>query len=46
MLFYNLSKFLENPYREDLVVKITFILSIVINVISGLVLYFKLQLLH
>jgi hypothetical protein len=42
MLFYSISKFLENPYREDLVVKITFILSLIINVVIWLTLYFKL----
>lgn len=42
MLFYSISKFLENPYREDLVVKITFIVSLVINITSWIILYFKL----
>lgn len=42
MLLYSISKFLENPYREDLVVKITFILSLLINAVIWLALYFKL----
>lgn len=42
MLFYSFSKFLENPYREDLVVKITFVVSLLINVASWVVLYLKL----
>lgn len=42
MLFYNISKFLDNPYREDLIVKISFVLSIIINVVIWLALYFKL----
>ncbi|MBD3359818.1 MAG: hypothetical protein GF365_03900 [Candidatus Buchananbacteria bacterium] len=42
MLFYNISKFLDNPYREDLVVKISFILSLIINIMIWLALYFKL----
>lgn len=43
MLFYNISKFFEHPYREDIIVKINFIASIVINLIIWLVLYFKLH---
>lgn len=43
MLFYNISKFLEHPYREDLAVKITIILGALINLATWLVLYFKLS---
>lgn len=43
MFFYKISKFLDNPYREDLVVKISFILSIIINLVIWLALYFKLH---
>ena len=42
MLFYNISKFLENPYREDLVVKITLLASLILNALIWLLLYFKL----
>jgi len=41
MLLYNFSKFLENPYREDLLVKITFIISILLNLIIWGILYLK-----
>jgi hypothetical protein len=43
MLGYNISKFFEHPFREDLTVKITFIFSIVINLITWAALYFKLH---
>lgn len=43
MLGYNISKFFEHPFREDRIVKITFIASIVINLASWLILYFKLH---
>jgi len=43
MLFYNITKFLENPYREDLIVKISFVVSAVINIIIWLALYVKLN---
>ena len=42
MLFYNISKFLENPYREDLIVKITFILSLLLNIVTWVAVYLKL----
>lgn len=41
MQFYNLVKFFENPYREDIVVKISFIFSILVNIFIWLVLYYK-----
>ncbi len=41
MLSYNISKFFEHPYREDLLVKITFIASIFLNAIIWLSLYWK-----
>lgn len=43
MLFYNISKFFEHPYREDTIVKINFIASLAINIIIWLALYFKLH---
>ena len=43
MFFYNISKFFEHPYQEDGVVKINFILSIAINLITWLTLYYKLH---
>lgn len=43
MLFYNISKFFEHPFREDLIVKINFIVSLVINILMWLVLYYKLH---
>jgi hypothetical protein len=43
MLFYNITKFLENPYREDLIVKISFVVSVIINIIIWLALYVKLN---
>ena len=43
MLGYNISKFFEHPFREDLTVKITFIASLVLNLITWAVLYFKLH---
>ncbi len=42
MLFYNIIKFLENPYREDLVVKITFISSVLLNAITWFIIFYKL----
>jgi len=39
---YSIAKFFEHPYREDLVVKITFILSLLINASIWGALYFKL----
>jgi hypothetical protein len=43
MLFYSVSKFFEHPYREDLYVKINFLVSILLNVTLWGALYFKLQ---
>jgi hypothetical protein len=43
MLFYNITKFFENPYREDLIVKLSFIASLVINLTAWIVLYWKLN---
>jgi hypothetical protein len=43
MLFYNITKFLENPYREDMIVKISFAVSAIINIIIWLALYVKLN---
>ncbi len=43
MLFYNITKFFENPYREDMIVKISFLASIVINLAAWIVLYWKLN---
>lgn len=43
MWLYSISKFFEHPYREDLWVKVTFIVSLVLNVILWGALYFKLQ---
>jgi hypothetical protein len=43
MLFYSISKFFEHPYLEDLIVKITFIFSIIINAAIWLILYLKLH---
>jgi len=43
MFFYNITKFFENPYREDLVVKINFLISLVINIFIWVVLYYKLR---
>jgi len=41
MLFYSISKFFDHPYREDLAVKITFITSVLINLLIWVVLYLK-----
>jgi len=41
MLFYNISKFFDHPYREDLAVKITFITSVLINLLIWVILYLK-----
>jgi len=43
MLFYNISKFFEHPYREDLAVKINFIASILINILTWIILWYKLH---
>ena len=43
MLFYNISKFLEHPYSEDLTVKINFIASLLINVFTWFILWYKLH---
>jgi len=43
MWLYSVSKFFEDPYREDLAVKINFISSLIINVITWVVLYYKLH---
>lgn len=43
MWLYNVAKFFEHPYREDIWVKICFIASILINVTLWGALYFKLQ---
>lgn len=42
MLFYNILKVLEHPYREDLLVKLSFISSIIINILIWIALYVKL----
>ncbi len=41
MLSYNISKFFDHPYREDLLVKLTFIFSILFNITTWLALYWK-----
>ena len=43
MLFYNISKFFEHPYREDLAVKINFLASIFINIVTWFILWYKLH---
>jgi len=43
MLFYNISKFLEHPYTEDLSVKINFIVSILLNLFTWFILWYKLH---
>jgi len=43
MLFYNISKFFEHPYREDLLVKINFFASILVNVFIWFILWYKLH---
>lgn len=42
MLGYNISKFFEHPFREDLIVKITFIAGLALNLLTWAILYFKL----
>jgi hypothetical protein len=43
MFLYNISKFFEHPFREDRVVKINFIFSISLNLITWVILYLKLH---
>jgi hypothetical protein len=43
MLLFRFTKFFENPYRDDLAVKINFIGSLVINIIIWVILYSKLH---
>ncbi|MCX6746127.1 MAG: hypothetical protein NTX00_03870 [Candidatus Parcubacteria bacterium] len=43
MIFYNISKFFEHPYREDLFVKINFIFSLLLNLVIWFILYWKLH---
>jgi hypothetical protein len=43
MLLYNFSKFLDNPYREDIIVKITLFSSLIINIAIWVAIYFKLH---
>ena len=43
MLLYNISKFLDNPYREDIIVKLSFFISILINLITWVAMYLKLH---
>jgi hypothetical protein len=43
MWLYSVSKFFEDPYREDLAVKINFISSLIINAITWVALYYKLH---
>lgn len=43
MLFYNISKFLDHPYRDDLTVKISFISGLAANIFTWLILYYKLS---
>ena len=43
MLFYNISKFFEHPYREDLAVKLNFIGSIILNIITWFILWYELH---
>ena len=43
MLFYNVSKFFEHPFREDLAVKINFLASIFINIVTWFILWYKLH---
>jgi hypothetical protein len=43
MWFYGITKFFEHPYREDLLVKINFIVSLILNVTLWGALYFRLQ---
>lgn len=43
MILYSLQKFWESNYKSDLQVRITFVLSLILNILSWLVLYIKLQ---
>jgi len=43
MLFYNVFKFLENPYREDRLVKVNLLISLIVNIITWAALYVKLS---
>jgi len=43
MWLYSISKFFSNPYRDDLLVKIAFISSVIINLITWVALYFKIH---
>ncbi len=43
MWLYSISKFFEHPYREDLWVKINFVVSVLVNVTLWGALYFKLH---
>jgi len=43
VIFYNISKFLEHPFREDLMVKINFFASIFLNIITWFILWYKLH---
>jgi len=43
MFLYSIAKFFENPYREDLNVRINLLFSLVVNIIMWLAIYYKLE---
>ncbi len=43
MLFYNISKFFEHPFREDFYVKINMVFGLILNILAWVILYWKLR---
>lgn len=43
MILYSIQKFWESSYKSDLQVRITFVLSLILNILAWLVLYIKIQ---